>query len=88
MNSLAHRVHGPGGKAIACGLPRRGNRIHTEIVPNAAKAAPQDIILGKTDPKRVIHPDGGRGHDGPLDPGLGSASGSITATKTLSKPPA
>jgi transposase-like protein len=64
------RGRGASGKTIVFGLLKRGNQVHTEIVPNASKAVLQAIIRGKADPHSVIHTDGWRGYDGLVDLGF------------------
>jgi transposase len=52
------RGRGASGKTIVFGLLKRGDQVHTEIVPNASKPILQAIIQGKADPHSVIHTDG------------------------------
>ena len=52
------RERGAGGKTIVFGLLKRGERVYTEIVPNAARATLQAVIRGKADLNGVIHTDG------------------------------
>jgi len=61
---------GAGGKTIVFGLLKRGNCVHTEIVPDTSKAMLQAIIRGKVNPNVVIHADGWRGYDGLVDVGV------------------
>ena len=64
------RGRGASEKTIVFGLLKRGDRVCTEIVPNASKAVLQAVIRGKADPESLIHTDGWRGYDGPVDPGF------------------
>jgi transposase-like protein len=64
------RGRGAGGKTIVFGLLKRGECVHTEIVPDASKATLQAIIRGKVDRGSVLHTDGWRGYDGVVDMGL------------------
>lgn len=64
------RGRGAGGKTIVFGLLKRGDRVYTEIVPNASKAVLQAVIRGKADPESLIHTDGWRGYDGLVDLGF------------------
>jgi len=49
---------GAGGKTIVFGILERHGKVHTEIVPNAAKRALQAAILGQVALNRIIHSDG------------------------------
>ena len=55
------RGRGARGKTIVFELLKRGDKVHTEIVPNCKSATLQKIIKGKTDVDSVIHSDGWRG---------------------------
>ena len=55
---------------IVFGLLKRGDRVDTEIVPNASKAVLQAVIRGKADTESLIHTDGWRGYDGLVDLGF------------------
>jgi len=59
------RGRGAGSKTIVFGLFKRGGDVHTEIVPDRAKA----IIRGKVDIGSVIHTDKWRGYNGLVDAG-------------------
>ena len=63
------REPGAGGKTIVFGLLKRGECVHTEIVPKAPRATLQTIIWGKAT-HSSIHTDGWRGDDGLVDLGL------------------
>ena len=54
---------------IAFEILERHGKVHTEIVPNAAKKPLQAAIQGQVDLNRIIHSDGGRGYDGLVDRG-------------------
>jgi len=61
------RGRGARGKTIVFELLKRGDKVHTEIVPNCKSATLQKIIKGKTDVDSVIHSDGWRGYNGLVD---------------------
>ena len=63
------REPGAGGKTIVFGLLKRGECVHTEIVPKAPRATLQTIIWGKAT-HSSIHTDGWRGDDVLVDLGL------------------
>lgn len=52
---------GAGGKTFVIGLPKRGNCMYTEIIPDASKATLQVNSRGKIDPNSVTHTDGWSG---------------------------
>lgn len=64
------RGRGAGSKTIVFGLLKRGDRVYTEIVPNASKGVLQAVIRGKADPESLIHTDGWRGYHGLVDLGF------------------
>jgi transposase-like protein len=64
------RGRGAAGKTIVFGLLKRGQQVYTEIVPDASKATLQAIIRGKARPESILHTDGWRGYDGPVDLGF------------------
>jgi transposase len=69
-----HRVKGKGGrgageKTIVFGILKRGDRVWTQIVPNAKKRALQRLIRGRVSLDSVIHTDGWVGYDGLVDVG-------------------
>ncbi len=51
------------------GIFERGGRVYTEIVSDCSKSTLQAIILGKIDPRSIIHSDKWRGYDGLVDVG-------------------
>ena len=63
------RGRGAYGKTIVFGLLKRGDKVYTEIVPDASKQTLQGIIRGRVDPESVIHSDGWSGYDGLVDIG-------------------
>ena len=63
------RGRGASGKTIVFGLFKRGDKVYTEIVPDARKATLQAIIRGRADIESVIHTDGWRGYNGLVDLG-------------------
>lgn len=60
---------GAGGKTIVFGLLKRGDKVYTEIVPNASKAALQKVIRGRASLSSVLHTDGWAGYHGLVDLG-------------------
>jgi len=58
---------GVGGKTIVFGILKRHGKVHTGIVPNAAKKPLQATIRGQVALNRIIHSDGWRGYDGLVD---------------------
>lgn len=64
------RGRGAGGKTIVFGLLKRGDKVYTEIVPNAGKVALQKIIRGKASIDSELNSDGWRGYDGLVDVGF------------------
>jgi transposase len=61
-----HRIRGKrglgaGGKTIVFGLLKRGDRVYTEIVPNASKAVLQAVIRGKPIRRASFTPTDGEG---------------------------
>ena len=63
------RGRGAYGKTIVFGLLKRGDKVYTEIVPDASRNTLQGIIRGHVDPESIIHSDGWRGYDGLVDIG-------------------
>jgi len=63
------RGRGAYGKTIVFGLLKRGDKVYTEIVPDASKQTLQGIIRGHVDLESVIHSDGWKGYDGLVDIG-------------------
>jgi transposase-like protein len=63
------RGRGAYGKTIVFGLLKRGDKVYTEIVPDASRKTLQGIIRGHVDPESVIHSDGWKGYDGLVDIG-------------------
>ena len=68
----AKRVRGKrgrrtGSKIIVFGIYKRKDKVYTEIVPNAAKKTPQNIIRGKVSSDSVIHSNDWRGYNGLVD---------------------
>ena len=64
------RGRGAGGKTIVFGLHKRGDRVFTEIVPDASKASLQRVIRGHVGIESVIHTDGWKGYNGLVDLGF------------------
>lgn len=64
------RGRGAGGKTIVFGLHKRGDRVFTEIVPDASKASLQRVIRGRVGIESVIHTDGWKGYNGLVDLGF------------------
>jgi transposase-like protein len=60
---------GAGGKTIVFGLLKRGEKVYTEIVPNALKAALQKVIRGRASLSSVLHTDGWVDYHGLVDLG-------------------
>jgi len=65
------RGRGAGRKTIVFGLLKRGGKVYTEIVPNAAAKSLLPIIRGKIKKQdnTVVHSDGWRAYDGLVDMG-------------------
>ena len=63
------RGRGAGNKTIVFGLFKRNGKVYTEIVPDVKAVTLQAIIRGRADISSVIHTDGWRCYDGPVDLG-------------------
>jgi transposase-like protein len=63
------RGRGAGGKTIVFGILKRGDRVWTQIVPDAKKRTLQRVIRGKVSLDSIIHTDGWIGYDGLVDVG-------------------
>lgn len=63
------RGRGASGKTIAFGLFKRDDQVYTEVVTDCRKATLQATIRGRVSADAVIHSDGWRGYDGPVDVG-------------------
>jgi len=63
------RGRGAGDKTIVFGILKRGDRVWTQIVPDAKKRTLQRLIRGKVSLDSVIHSDGWVGYDGLVDVG-------------------
>jgi transposase len=63
------RGRGAGEKTIVFGILKRGDRVWTQIVPDAKKRTLQRVIRGKVSLDSVIHSDGWIGYDGLVDVG-------------------
>lgn len=63
------RGRGAGEKTIVFGILKRGEKVWTQIVPNAKKRTLQRLIRGKVSLDSVIHSDGWVGYDGLVDVG-------------------
>ncbi|MFH6975346.1 IS1595 family transposase, partial [Neisseria sp. 23W00734] len=64
------RGRGAGGKTVVFGVLKRGNKVYTEIVPDASKATLQKVIRGHISVESVINTDGRRGYHGLVDMGF------------------
>ena len=64
------RGRGAGGKTIVFGVLKRGNKVYTEIVPDASEAKLQKVIRGHISVGSVINTDGRRGYHGLVDMGF------------------
>ena len=64
------RGRGAGGKTIVFGVLKRGDKVYTEIVPDASKATLQKVIRGHISIESVINTDGWRGYHGLIDMGF------------------
>ncbi|MCQ9326621.1 IS1595 family transposase, partial [Neisseria dentiae] len=64
------RGRGADGKTIVFGILKRGDRVYTEIVSDASKAALQKVIRGHISVEGVINTDGWRGYQGLVDMGF------------------
>jgi len=63
------RGRGAGRKIIVFGLLKRGDKVYTEIVPNASSAALHAIIRNKASIESIVHTDRWRGYNGLVDLG-------------------
>ena len=63
------RGRGAGGKTIVFGIFKRGDKVYTEIIPDATKASLIKVIRGHISVDSVIHTDGWRGYNGLVDVG-------------------
>lgn len=63
------RGRGAGEKTIVFGVLKRGERVFTQIVPDASKASLQKVIRGRVSLDSVIHSDGWVGYNGLVDVG-------------------
>ena len=52
------RRRGAYGKTVVFGLLKRGDKVYTEIVPDASKQTLQEIIRGHVDLESVVNSDG------------------------------
>ena len=64
------RGRGAGGKTIVFGVLKWGDKVYTEIVPDASKATLQKVIRGHISIESVINTDGWRGYHGLIDMGF------------------
>ncbi|STZ52039.1 putative insertion element transposase [Neisseria dentiae] len=60
---------GAGGKTIAFGILKRGDKVYTEIVPDTSKATLQKVIRGRIMVESMINIDGWRDYHGLVDMG-------------------
>jgi transposase-like protein len=63
------RGRGAGSKTIVFGVLKRGERVFTQIVPDASKSSLQKVIRGRVSLDSVIHSDGWVGYNGLVDVG-------------------
>jgi len=63
------RGRGAGEKTIVFGILKRGDKVWTQIVPDAKKRTLQRLIRGRVSLDSVIHSDGWVGYDGLVDVG-------------------
>ena len=63
------RGRGASGKTIVFGIFKRGDKVYTEIVPDASKASLIKVIRGHVSAGSVIHTDGWPGYNGLVDVG-------------------
>lgn len=64
------RGRGAGGKTIVFGILKRGDKVYTEIVPDASKVTLQKVIRGHIPVDSVINTEGWRGYQGLVDMGF------------------
>ena len=64
------RGRGAGGKTIVFDILKRGDKVYTEIVPDASKATLQKVIRGRIAIEGVTNSDGWRGCQGLVDMGF------------------
>jgi len=63
------RCRGASSKTIVFGIFKRGDKVYTEIVPDASKASLIQVIRGHVSIESIIHTDGWRGYSGLVDVG-------------------
>ncbi len=61
------RGRGAGKKIIVFGLLKRGDKVYTQIVPNASRETLKQIVQSKVEPESTIYSDGWRSYDGLVD---------------------
>ncbi len=61
------RGRGAGRKIIVFGLLKRGDKVYTQIVPNASRETLKQIVTSKVRPNSTIYSDGWRSYDGLVD---------------------
>ncbi len=61
------RGRGAGKKIIVFGLLKRGDKVYTQIVPNASRETLKQIVQAKIKPDSTIYSDGWRSYDGLVD---------------------
>ena len=61
------RGRGARGEAIASGLPKRGGKVCTRIVPDVTRGTSTRVIGGKASKDPIMHTDGFASHDGLVD---------------------
>jgi transposase-like protein len=63
------RGRGASGKTIVFGIFKRNGSVYTGVVPDCRKRTPLPVIRGRVALDAVVHSDGWRGYDGPVDVG-------------------
>jgi len=61
------RGRGAGKKIIVFGLLKRGDKVYTQIVPNASRETLKQIVQARIEPDSVVYSDGWRSYDGLVD---------------------
>lgn len=61
------RGRGAGKKVIVFGLLKRGDKVYTQIVPNASRETLKQIVQTRIEPDSVVYSDGWRSYDGLVD---------------------
>jgi transposase-like protein len=77
---------GAGKKTPVFGIYKRGDKVHTEVVPDCSKAVLLSAIRGKVGLDSVIHSDGWSGYNGLATWAIRSTFGSRPLWRTFASP--